>query len=237
MIAMRPRDRARGAWWLALAIAALVFAGCAPANEPVARLARALDSMERLQGFRFELISTSEATGSGATAPIRSEVRITGVYAAPDRMRARIEAEGGPAEIVIVGTRQWIDGGAGLHQTVATPAGPLRDARAPLTFLRGGGAASFAGPGLVRGSVTYRVRLELSAGDLAERMFEGVAVPPDARGTIEVELGLLEDRVWRQTVEITSSADGAGSGIDTVRTTYQVEYWAHGEPQEVREPE
>lgn len=62
-------------------------------------------------------------------------------------------------ELVIVGGRQWVDDGVGYHQTVATPVGPLRDARAPLTFLRGSGSASLAGLGLARGSPTYRIRV------------------------------------------------------------------------------
>ena len=59
----------------------------------------------------------------------------------------------------------------------------------------------------------------------------------DARGVIEVEVGLLDDLIRRQTVEITTGADAFSSGLDRVRTTYRVEYWDHGKRQEVREPE
>lgn len=162
---------------------------------------------------------------------------MVGEYGSPDRLHVVIESGGMRRELVISGRRQWVDEGDGYHQSVVVPVGPLRDARAPLTFLRGGGGASFAGLGLARGAVTYRIRLDLSAGDLAARLFEGDSVPPDARGAIEVEVGLLDDLIRRQTVEITTGADVFGSGLGRVRTVYRVEYWAHGERQEVREPE
>jgi hypothetical protein len=50
-------------------------------------------------------------------------------------------------------------------------------------------------------------------------------------------VGLLDGLIRAQAVEITSSADAFGSGLDQIRTVYRVEYWAHGERQEVREPE
>ncbi len=79
--------------------------------------------------------------------------------------------------------------------------------------------------------------MDLSAGDLAGRLFEGAAVPSDSRGVIEVELGLQDGLIRVQTVEITSGAEVLGSGLEQVRTVYRVAYWAHGETQEVREPE
>lgn len=207
-------------------------------DDPAGRLDRAIVATERLDGLRFELVARVQASGRAATGgPLVSDARMTGEYQAPDRLHVAIEAGRQRRELVIVGGRQWVDDGAGYHQTVATPVGPLRDARAPLTFLRGSGSASFAGLGLARGSPTYRIRVDLSAGALAGRLFDGAAVPPDARGVIEVEVGLLDDLIRRQTVEITTGADASGSGLELVRTTYRVEYWAHGEPQQVREPE
>lgn len=50
-------------------------------------------------------------------------------------------------------------------------------------------------------------------------------------------MGLFDGLIRRQTVEITTGVDAFGTGLERVRTTYRVEYWAHGEPQEVREPE
>lgn len=220
-----------------LLLALVAVTGCGGA-APGARLDRALAAMDRLAGLRFELVARVEATGaSAAGGPLVTDARRAGEYAAPDRLHVVITSQGVRRELVLSGRRQWVDDGAGYRQTVALPVGPLRDARAPLTFIRGGGAASFAGLGFVRGSPTYRVRLELSAADLAERVLGGASVPAGARGTIEVELGLTDDHIRAQTVEIVTGADGFGTGLDRVRTTYRVEYWAHGEPQEVREPD
>lgn len=219
-------------------VAVVFVVGWAQRGEAAGRLDRALVAMERLEGVRFELGARVEASGRAASGgPIVTDARMVGEYGSPDRLHVVIESGGMRRELVISGRRQWVDEGDGYHQSVVVPVGPLRDARAPLTFLRGGGGASFAGLGLARGAVTYRIRLDLSAGDLAARLFEGDSVPPDARGAIEVEVGLLDDLIRRQTVEITTGADVFGSGLDRVRTVYRVEYWAHGERQEVREPE
>ena len=222
---------------LALAAVLLALPILASRDDVAGRLDRAIVATERLDGLRFELVARVEATGRAAVGAVVSEARMTGEYQAPDRLHVTIDAGRQRRELVIVGGRQWVDAGGGYHQTVATPVGPLRDARAPLTFLRGSGRATLVGPGLARGAPTLRIRVDLSAGDLAGRLFEGVPVPPDARGVIEVEVGLLDGLIRAQTVEITNSADAFGSGLDQVRTVYRVEYWAHGERQEVREPE
>ena len=222
-----------------VALAAVLFSLpiLASRDDAAGRLDRAIVATERLDGLRFELVARVEATGRAAAGAIVSEARMTGEYQAPDRLHVTIEAGRQRRELVIVGGRQWVDDGGGYHQTVATPVGPLRDARAPLTFLRGSGRATLAGLGLARGAPTLRIRVDLSAGDLAGRLFEGVPVPPDARGVIEVEVGLLDGLIRAQAVEITSAADAFGSGLEQVRTVYRVAYWAHGERQEVREPD
>ena len=226
---------------LAIAAALVILASAAIAlivlsGAPAARLDRALAAMDRVEGLRFELVARVEATGSGVR-PVRTDARMVGEYQSPDRLHVSIVSGGMRRELVIVGREQWVDDGGGYHTTVVVPEGPLRDAKAPLRFIRGGGAASFAGLGLSRGVPTYRLRLDLSAGDLAERVFDGDSVPPDARGVIEVEIGLLDDLIRRQTVAITSGADAFYTGHDQVRTTYTVEYWDHGRRQEVRGPE
>ena len=222
---------------VALAAVLLSLPILASRDDAAGRLDRAIVATERLDGLRFELVARVEASGRAAAGPIVSEARMTGEYEAPDRLHVAIEAGRQRRELLIVGGRQWVDDGSGYHQTVATPVGPLRDARAPLTFLRGGGHATLVGLGLARGAPTLRIRVDLSAGDLAGRLFEGVPVPPDARGVIEVEVGLLDGLIRAQAVEITSDADLFRSGLEQVRTVYRVEYWAHGERQEVREPE
>ena len=218
-----------------LALIALVVIAVA-STDPASRLERALAAMEGVEGLRFELVARVEATGAGV-APITTDARMVGEFQAPDRLHVSIVSRGSRRELVIVGRQQWVDDGAGYHTTVVVPEGPLRDAKAPLRFIRGGGAASFAGFGLSGGSATYRVRLDLSAGDLAERVFGGDSVPPDARGVIEVEIGLADGLIRRQTVEIVTGADAFYSGHEQVRTTYRVAYWDHGRRQEVREPE
>jgi hypothetical protein len=225
---------------LIAAIAALLglalVAGIAASGDPGVRLDRALAAMERVEALRFELVARVEATGAGV-APVTTDARMIGEFQSPDRLHVSIVSGPARRELVIIGKQQWVDDGGGYHTTVVVPEGPLRDAKAPLRFIRGGGAASFAGLGLSGGAATYRVRLALSAGDLAERVFGGDSVPPDARGVIEVEIGLLDDLIRRQTVEITTGADAFYSGHDRVRTTYRVDYWDHGRVQEVREPE
>ena len=221
---------------LALALIAVAFIALVAAGDPASRLDRALAAMERVEGLRFELVARVEATGTGV-APIATDARMVGEFAAPDRLHVSIVSGGARRELVIVGRQQWVDDGAGYHPTVVVPEGPLRDAKAPLRFIRGGGAASFAGLGFSGGSATYRVRVDLSAGDVAERVFGGDSVPPDARGVIEVEIGLADDLIRLQTVEITTGADAFYSGHGLVRTTYRVAYRDHGRRQEVREPE
>lgn len=219
-----------------LALAVAVLALILLSGTPGTRLERALAEMDRVEGLRFELLALVDATGDGV-APVRNEARMAGEYQSPDRLHVSIVSQGMRRELVIVGRQQWVDDGAGYHTTVVVPEGPLRDAKAPLRFLRGGGTATFAGLGLSRGVPTYRVRLHLSAGDLAERVFDGDAVPPDARGVIEIDIGLFDDLIRGQSVEITTGVDAFSSGHDLVRTTYRVEYWDHGVRQEVREPE
>ena len=227
---------------LGFAIVAVVALACAAivsivlSGAPGARLDRALAAMDRVEGLRFELVARVEATGDGVT-PVRNDARMVGEYQSPDRLHVSIVAQAVRRELVIVGRQQWVDDGAGYHTTVVVPEGPLRDAKAPLRFLQGGGAASFAGIGVSRGVPTYRVRLDLSAGDLAQRVFDGDSVPPDARGVIEIDIGLFDDLIRGQAVEITTGADAFYTGHDRVRTTYRVEYWDHGVRQEVREPE
>lgn len=222
---------------VALAAVLLSLPILASRDDAAGRLDRAIVAMERLDGLRFELIARVEASGRAAAGSVVSEARMTGEYQAPDRLHVAIEAGRQRRDLIIVGGRQWVDDGAGHHQTIATPVGPLRDARAPLTFLRGSGRATLAGLGLARGAPTLRIRVDLSAGDLAARVFAGDSVPPDARGVIDVEVSLIDGLIRRQTVEITTGVDSFGTGLDRVRTVYVVEYWAHGEPQEVREPE
>ena len=82
-------------------------------------------------------------------------------------------------------------------------------------------------------------------GDAAQRLGSALEkmestdqpVDPDSRGTVEVEIGLFDGLIRRQTLRVVEPADPlSGTGLDAVRTTYTVEYWDHGRDLEVREP-
>ena len=63
------------------------------------------------------------------------------------------------------------------------------------------------------------------------------AVDPDSHGVVEVEIGLVDGLIRRQTFEVQEPGDPvSGTGLSTVRTTYTIEYWDQGAPLEVREP-
>lgn len=215
---------------------ALVLAGCG-SNDAAARLDRALDRMEALAGFHVEVVASAVATAADGAAPLATDLRVSGDYTAPDRARLQVVRSGETLRVVLIGRRTWLDDGGGYRQSIAIPVGPLRDARAPLTFVRGPGAPRFAGLGFSGGSLTVRILLELSAGDLASRRLPEEAVPPDATGVIEVEVGLLDDLIRRQRVEVTEPTEALGTGLTGVRTAYTVEYSRFGEAADIREPD
>jgi len=95
---------------------------------------------------------------------------------------------------------------------------------------------SAAGAGLTRGAVTARYRIDLGPLELLERLGPGEEVDGAARGSIEVELGLFDDLIRRQTFTVSEPVEGDGSGLDTVATTYVIEYWDFDTALEVREP-
>ena len=90
---------------------------------------------------------------------------------------------------------------------------------------------------LARGVVTYRVRLRLDSAELKARMRTNQPVDPDSQGVVEVEIGLFDGLIRRQTLEVVEPADPfSGTGLDAARTTYSIEYWDHDRHLEVREP-
>ncbi len=179
------------------------------------RVVRAADTMEHLRGVRFSLEANVSATGSGAVGDVLSRYRGTGELVPPDRMRL-VVTEPRPATLVIVGQRVLLDGEPASATALRTLASPV----AVLEQLRERGAATFSGFGFARGSLTARYRID--RGD---------------RGIVEVELGILDDLVRRQTFTVTEAAPPDGSGLEAVRTAYVVEYWDHGAALEVREPD
>src|SRR6266542_1614277 len=70
--------------------------------------------------------------------------------------------------------------------------------------------------------------------ELLERLGPGEEVDGAARGSIEVELGLFDDLIRRQTFTVSEPVEGDGSGLDTVATTYVIEYWDFDTALEVR---
>lgn len=147
-----------------------------------------------------------------------------------------LDGAGRVQELVLVGRQMWIDAGEGLRLADRVPLGPLSRPTAPFEFVRGPGTPEFAGLGLSRGVVTYRVRMRLDSSELQARM-RSQPVDPDSTGLVEVEIGLFDGLIRRQSFEVNEPADPfSGTGLQTVRTTYSIEYWDHGRHLEVREP-
>jgi hypothetical protein len=62
-------------------------------------------------------------------------------------------------------------------------------------------------------------------------------IDPDTVGVLEIEVGLFDGLIRRQSVEVVEPADPfSGTSLTTVRTAYTIEYWDHGRPLEVAEP-
>ncbi len=216
---------------------ALVIAGCQSRSDARSRLESALAAMETTSA-RVEMNAVAQVRGSSAFGGgFDQRMHAVGELVPPDRIHLLVDGAGRAQELVIIGQRMWVDAGDGLRQMSKVPLGPLSNATAPLQFVRGPGTAEFAGFGLSRGVVTYRVRILLDSAELQARMRSDQPVDPDSRGAIEVEIGLLDGLVRRQTFEVSEPADPfSGTGLEAVRTTYAIEYWDHGKRLEVREP-
>ena len=189
---------------LVAALLALTACGGSGASD---RAVRAADTMEHLRGVRFSLEAISVATGSATLAgDLALRYRATGKLAPPDRLRLDV-TEPAPATLDISGQSVRLNGQPALPGILRTLASPI----AALEQLRESGAVRFAGLGFARGNITARYTVE--RGD---------------RGVVEVELGLLDDLVRRQTFSIVQAIGGEGSGLTSVRTFYAIEYWDYG---------
>lgn len=222
---------------LALLAAAAVLAGCQSASDATTRLTAAISRTESVNA-RLEMNAVADTKGSEALGGGFSQrIRAVGELVPPDRLHLRLEGAGRVREMVLVGRQMWIDAGDGFRIADKVPLGPLTEPRAPLEFIHGPGAVEFAGFGLARGVLTYRVRIPLDSGALQARMRSDQAVDPDSHGLVEVEIGLFDGLIRRQTFQVTEPVDAfSGTGLSTVRTTYTIEYWDHGARLEVREP-
>jgi hypothetical protein len=186
-----------------LAVALLALAACGGGVSD--RVARAANAMEHLRGVRFSLEASSVATGSPAgDLPLR--YRAVGKLAPPHRLQLDV-TEPTSATLDINGQDVLLNGRPASATALRTLAGPL----AVLEQLREPGVVRFSGLGFARGNITARYTID--RGD---------------RGVVEVELGLLDDLVRRQTFSIVQDPGGDGHGVTSVRTTYAVEYWDYG---------
>jgi hypothetical protein len=193
--------------------------------------------MESLSA-RLEMSAVAEAKGNSVIGGGFSRtIHAAGELVPPDRIHLMLDGAGRVQEMVIVGRQMWIDAGEGMRLADKVPLGPLTKPSAPLEFIRGPGSPQFAGLGLSRGVLTYRVRIPLDSRELQARMRSDQPVDPDSKGVVEVEIGLFDGLIRRQTFEVNEPADPfSGTGLQTVRTTYTIEYWDHGRLLEVREP-
>jgi hypothetical protein len=220
------------------ALLAVALAGCQSGSDANARLEQALERMDALKGVRFELTGEVQATGRDAPGgDVVDSVRVLGDLVPPDRLLLTVDYGGSRQRILIVADRVYVEGAAGFQRSLRAAAGPLREARAALQFVRGPGHRTFAGVGFARGTPTYRVRIDLDSTELQARVLPGQAVDPDAHGAIEVEIGLLDGLIRRHTLEINEATVPFGHGLSSVRTTYAVEYWDFDRPIEIAEPD
>lgn len=221
----------------ALIAAATLLWGCQSASDATTRLTAAIALTEKLPA-RLEMLAVAETKGSEALGGgFSQKIHAVGELVPPDRLHLLLDGAGRVQELVMVGRQEWIDAGDGLRVADKVPLGPLTEPRAPLEFIRGPGQVEFAGFGIARGTITYRVRIRLDSGELQARMRSDQAVDPDSHGVVEVEIGLVDGLIRRQTFEVQEPVDPfSGTGLSTVRTTYTIEYWDQGAPLEVREP-
>jgi hypothetical protein len=215
----------------------LFTAGAQSRSDAAARLADALARMDSTTA-RLEMNAVAQLKGTDAFGgSFDQRVHAVGELVPPDRVHLVLDGAGRVQELVIIGQRMWVDAGDGLRQMSKVPLGPLGQPTAPLQFVRGPGIAEFAGFGVARGVVTYRVRIRLDSSELQARVRSDQPVDPDSHGVLEVEIGLFDGLVRRQSLDVFEPADPfGGTGLTAVRTTYTVEYWDHGRHLEVREP-
>ncbi|HEX9495405.1 MAG TPA: hypothetical protein VGA38_06580 [Candidatus Limnocylindria bacterium] len=164
------------------------------------RLTRSADAMEHVRGVRFSLVATSVASGGGSVAgDLALEYRATGELVPPDRLRLTVTTPR-PAVLLIVGKTITLDGEPASPAVLRTLASPI----AVLEQLREPGSATYRGLGFARGSITARYRI-----DRADR------------GVVEVEIGLLDELVRRQTFTVAEAApaEGLTSGPPTPSST------------------
>lgn len=242
--------RSRMARWPLVVLLAVASVACTGDGDARARLDRAIERMEALQSVRFEMRGSVRADSplpeqAPAGGVLNQEIRARGTIAFPDRLHliATTDTPGEPApELLIVGERSWRKIGGEWRRSTAVVARSTNDPRASLEVLKGPGEAHFAGYGLNGGALTYHVRIDLDAAALDERLRrrgDALAAQLAGTGRIDVYIGVFDDRIYRQEVEITErSSDEVtpGSGLYRIRTSYAIDYSAFNAPAEIQEP-
>lgn len=225
-----------------LLLAATALLTLAP-RDPAAAAAQLDEALRRMESVSARMqMDAASATGGGDPpgGQLRTSLRASGEIVPPDRLHLVVhEGNVNLRQLVIVGERMWIDEGGGYRAVVrSAPLGPLGSPQAPLRFVRGPGQPLYVGLGLSRGAPTYRIRIELDSAALRARVGPGQPVDAESGGAIEVEIGVLDGLVRRQSFDVDEPAGQLGTlGVQRLRTTYTIEYWDHGRALEVREPD
>lgn len=208
---------------------AAAFGGGAPAG----RIERAVSAMEALRGMRFTFEATSRASGDAPPGgPLLTTIRGSGELAPPDRLHLAIEVAGAAHDLVLIGERAWVDGRPAARGAV----GPLGRPLAALEAIRGGGVVRALGPGWA-GGPTARFEIALDQPALLDRLGPGAGVAPGSSGSIEVHLGLFDDRIRAHSFRVVQPAAGGDTGLDRVETSYRIAYVAWDVPVTIREPD
>jgi hypothetical protein len=235
---------------LLVALIVIASSACSAEGDARVRLDRAIERMEALQSVRFEMRGTVRADSpvpeqAPAGGALNRDIKAHGTIVFPDRLHliAELDAPGeAPPELIIVGERSWRKIGGEWRRSTAIVSGSANDPRASLDVLKGSGSARFAGYGVNGGALTYHVRIELDAAALSERLQrrgDALSAQLSGVGHIDVYIGIFDDRIYRQEVEITErSGDemALGSGLYRIRTAYAIDYSGFDSSAEIREP-
>lgn len=235
---------------LALGVLVIALVALAPRTdaEARARLDRAIARMDELRTVHFEIRGSVRADSpfpeqQPAGGTLNQDLHAWGDIVFPDQLR--LSAMLGPRdearELVVVGERAWANIGGGWRPTMAR--GPSTDPRWVLDLLKGPGAVRFAGYGLNGGRLTYHFRIELDRAALAERQQRRdslVASQFAGQGRFDVYVGVFDDRIYRQEIDILEQSGGEfspGSGLYRIHTLYGVDYRDFDAPVLIKAPD
>lgn len=238
-----------GAAVLAVVVTAALVA-IAPRSDAEARavLDRAIAQMDDLRTVHFEIRGTvradspfPEAQPAGGT--LNQNVHVWGDIVFPDQMHLSANIgprDEGPRELLVIGERAWAQVGGGWRPIMAR--GVSTDPRFVLDLLKGPGVVRFVGYGVNEARLTYHLRIELDGKALEDRQQRQgmvLAAQMSGRGHLDVYIGVLDGRIYRQEVEIVEHSGeelAEGSALYRVRTSYGVDYRDFDAPVVIRPP-